>query len=787
MGSIGEIFVELNLLYKATKLRKTFNKLKEVRKEGYEKKYGKSRGCWDYFMLCLCAPCSIVWSIITCKCCVYVWPIFETPFFQRPLVKSIIGFVVGLVGAWLVFALVFYQFRSPRAISIGTCVILAIFLSLGLALSKYIRLLVMVALPSLCSSTTRAVILTVVLVLVVQGPFLNIAFNASALGEAISCTSDNTKDEVKTTSDRFLFPVTNAFNVIKNATQEFERKMQEKMQHIIDVLENAKDVLEKVKDTAKNLCQTITGFIDTLCGVVFDEQECNLQANVCDFPQQLAKKAKNYINSVIQPRIDELKNEIYFNITTDRQIAYNFTSSKTFREVFKEVKKEVARRFSWFGYIVDFAQLFSFLLPLWSLFRASLYIRSFKSKDHYDNLYVSKPLVVIDAMRFQAGKETVLPLQNEERRRYIDPLTLRYTSSETARFIFGLILLSITAIQAFFYLAIDYALYWLIQLLIELKQIQISTPGPPTYNMTVDGSGALSDMYRDIANGANLEVPEPEPAHRKCDLISIEPDEDNRSLILRLLAFSLLTVFLETYALRTRSRVCSWYFPDRAKIRAAWLYNQIIQRRGSFLRFVQKQVKHRIGYDYVEPVSFLDRLTAIFPCVRIFRKAFCGYNPIFCVHCGRQGDPADKENFMKCEGTDNCTGLYCKNCLKDLDNVCAVCSQPIEITNDSDGSEELDSSDEGSDYYNDDYCNDWTRITHAREFNKMRQIAREFRREGVKPYHSSDEESLSGDETVTEDVYKYLNSELGLTRAKVDAMRNNAKLTLESTHSDPNM
>ena len=55
----------------------------------------------------------------------------------------------------------------------------------------------------------------------------------------------------------------------------------------------------------------------------------------------------------------------------------------------------------------------------------------------------------------------------------------------------------------------------------------------------------------------------------------------------------------------------SYYYPDRAKERAVWLYNHILRSRGSFLRFARRQLrKNYKNEEPVEKVTLKQRLFA---------------------------------------------------------------------------------------------------------------------------------------------------------------------------------
>ena len=70
-------------------------------------------------------------------------------------------------------------------------------------------------------------------------------------------------------------------------------------------------------------------------------------------------------------------------------------------------------------------------------------------------------------------------------------------------------------------------------------------------------------------------------------------------------------VVLEAYLLRLRHIIAGTYYPQRERLRAAWLYSHILRRRGTVLKSLRRDVKinfKKTNED--EKLSFLARLTA---------------------------------------------------------------------------------------------------------------------------------------------------------------------------------
>ena len=76
-------------------------------------------------------------------------------------------------------------------------------------------------------------------------------------------------------------------------------------------------------------------------------------------------------------------------------------------------------------------------------------------------------------------------------------------------------------------------------------------------------------------------------------------------------ATCLVMVVIEAYLLRLRHVIAGAYFPQREKLRAAWLYSHILRRRGSVLKSLRRDVKINFKKQLSdEKITLMGRLTA---------------------------------------------------------------------------------------------------------------------------------------------------------------------------------
>ena len=69
-------------------------------------------------------------------------------------------------------------------------------------------------------------------------------------------------------------------------------------------------------------------------------------------------------------------------------------------------------------------------------------------------------------------------------------------------------------------------------------------------------------------------------------------------------------VIFEAYGLRLRRYIMSKHYPERERVRAVWLYNHILRRRGGFKKFLSKNKKKDGQGDADDGVNFFSQLAS---------------------------------------------------------------------------------------------------------------------------------------------------------------------------------
>lgn len=155
----------------------------------------------------------------------------------------------------------------------------------------------------------------------------------------------------------------------------------------------------------------------------------------------------------------------------------------------------------------------------------------------------------------------------------------------------------------------------------------------------------------------------------------------------------------QVYVMRLRHLIMEWYYPDKARERAAWLRIYIRNSRGLFHRLVHKVRTRKLG-QMRGPVRlpFFERFLFVNPKLAGYLARF-GIKREHCAYCGDFGNPKKKaafeEKFSQCS---HCSAFYCTVCRVELKGLCLNCNIPLNVLA-VDVDFEMMSSDEEYDYF----------------------------------------------------------------------------------------
>ena len=336
----------------------------------------------------------------------------------------------------------------------------------------------------------------------------------------------------------------------------------------------------------------------------------------------------------------------------------------------------------------------------------------FQKSDPWDNTYINEEITKIDAKRSQSGRETVIPLDIRERQTFIYAFDPVMTKIEWRRFVFGIVVFSATLSHVMLYFLVDNTVYNLIHGYNQFIDVLINIFSPASLTIGLKGDNFLAKRISKLNNGLDIKKKIVDRL-QECKREPLHPDERTYKQILLYLSIIMITIFCSSYGLRFRHYVCSIFYPERVPIRAVWLYNNILSRRGNIFHFFRRQLLRKVYGDHqIEKVSILDRLCAQYREIRILFTLLGLYGKHkYCKICGQKVMIDGSDQSTSC--ANKCQAYYCYDCVGKQNNVCAVCMNPIDYKLMADMSEEMDSSEDDIAYDRLQYQDFWYQYSES--------------------------------------------------------------------------
>ncbi|XP_064074790.1 DC-STAMP domain-containing protein 2-like [Vanessa tameamea] len=645
----------------------------------------------------------------------------------RFVLKSLIGFVCGIVLTYLCF--IFFVFQLSISLIHATIMssIIGVLLTLGLAFSCRIRCLIFLLIPQLFSRVGRYTLTCYALVLILTGPATNTLRNSEVLTGSMACSQEQIKTNVRHITETVKKP----FNAMKESIKLMVggiKRVTSKMKKIIskislmvtsiaDLIQSSYSWLNYVANVChqkfgtpydhclKSIDRGTKNYIKSLGNDYFWLSN-NSVANSACLPVKSYKTicivsdyATTSFAATLKRRLREYITRINTTFFVNAQIQHIYsyssnessTSSLMAAGIVTEIRKRADPLLTWLSWSSCITSLFLLLI----IFRAKYYQHMFETRSRYDNRYVTKELRDLDFKRYQERRETVLPLNRREQAKYICISSFRLVSSERVYLTRSIIFMAITTFKLLIHMVADYSLYWVLITIRHHGRSQTPlSPGPSDAGVHVSGSGIVGDFIRSILDSIASPLLPQRSITVNCLPNPYPPDLQRYVQIAILIILLWFFALFEPYGLRFRHVIVGHYQPDRAKTRAVWLYNHILRTRGSFMKLARRKLHREYKYSKHENQTFRYWLNSILPCWHL--RYMFGTLPTepHCLLCKTFEELNDSDTKLTNCDKLNCPGVYCIRCFSDIGRMCTVCLSPKDYGDMSDISLEKGSSDE---------------------------------------------------------------------------------------------
>ncbi|XP_075994747.1 LOW QUALITY PROTEIN: DC-STAMP domain-containing protein 2 [Genypterus blacodes] len=655
-------------------------------------------------------------------------------------VWSLLMFALGLLLASLYGAVALFMEGQQLWLCVYTTVGVACLTSFSMGLSAGVRAIVALMLPSTCSVKGKNFLLFLVFSALMSGPLSNTLDNMERAATSLLCGAELAANQTQQLMQRaaaplllrvnmdtltcrgcyFLFvsaavleeikQISSNVNDVVGRVRDFTDTLIDSIRHVARTLRNVRHFMVDIGD----VCNEKMGSPYRKCTSLFVEalndcrdllpKEINALCNIVTPLRKLCVLARvpelfclipSYISSLIKKRLAEpaitafrrLKEEFDFNISASVSVSVDADSSGSLQEMAQSILEDVSSEVQLLQELNKLLAFLGLVLLCWAFIRALLYRRRYLRDNNFDNIYITAQFEEMDQQLASGGGASVLPIRRREAMTYITPCSLFQTFREKRKVVQGLVSVLRHMVTGALLVAVDFLVYWMLDQVHHQLRGDVIARAPLQLMVEVNGSGYMSDIFRDmlsafnVLQGGNITV-----ISKKCLLEPSEPNYTTCFMLGCVYGLSLLVCVAGGFIQRCRSLICAAFHPQRQMERIQFLHKKIQVERKTQNRALRSSAAHRRA-DRPGAATCLSRLRVP---GGAFLAGLLNLSSVTCLTCGervRQGG----HNTVTCV-VPQCRALYCRPCFQSLGNICTVCMRPLTFQEDSE--EELDSSDD---------------------------------------------------------------------------------------------
>ncbi|KAM3721561.1 DC-STAMP domain-containing protein [Dirofilaria immitis] len=549
----------------------------------------------------------------------------------------------------------------PSRLGVYVSIVVQFILGLMIPFPSF-RAVVLITAIKLVTSRLRSIILMFLMLWAFQIPATNTTRNLQMLAESVACVSDSAI-QIGNQLAAEINMQTNKLSLsgLKEQSRFFIkhlknfRNIMRKLQNIIVKFgKQTKDYLVQLLKV-KEYCQRFFIAPYYFCIRIFDES-----AQYCDrFTLYRGLQTCKFVKDMRTKEAEAAKKSWEeLGISINHTIERNRT--KTFR--LGRMKEELEGILNQFKVFVDILSItIKFIVPnliIVTLLMAALYVVKYKQKEKADNVYITEEFRNVDMMREAQGQPSLLPLLPKEREIYIEGFTLRMTSKEKMRMLFAFAITLIGGFLPTVLVLLDLFTYQMLYFTYSfLQSNDTRTDRLDFYNLRAAGEGFMAKLLQRILlifhpiTGSQYS----DDDWRQCFMEPNPPDFQLIRLMIFLYLIALLLCVIQVYVVRFRRLIVQYYWPERIKPRALWLYNQILESRKNVLTQLVKAAKEKELKDQLIEDEVSGRGNLVNRGLTVL-----GADQYRCTRCFRSDlSIADASNSRICA---NCNNLYCTDC-----------------------------------------------------------------------------------------------------------------------------
>ncbi|XP_041442124.1 DC-STAMP domain-containing protein 2-like [Xenopus laevis] len=632
----------------------------------------------------------------------------------RNVLSSFFAFFCGLLLTSVYGFTVLFILNYNLYFCIVTTTIMGFFLSLGMAFYETVRVNMLLMLLQFFSAHGKELLLWLGFIMIFTGPGLNTLDNVGRVGDTMQCGMEKF---VNQTIDMMLLmqkPLMLFANSIKKLAESFKgvgdkandaldnlsyevKRIGHGLHRVWFNLYNLKEICNEaigapdkkcfeIFKNGKQNCLNVMGKGGFICNVVDAASVlCHLSNPVCVAPAFVQFLARSHKTKPIQWMIQNFKEQFAFNMTVNKDFDITFNSSKSMFQAARDILEEIDNQIAPYREAASMFTYFIFFLILNFYVKALWYRTSYLFENAFDNVYITRNFVELDAFRARRGAEILMPLNKKESAKLYRPASLSLSKKETQGYMYGIITVFRNSMLAFTFMCVDYGIYWILQMVYAILGrdpiVKATTPIGRESETSF-----FSESIHSLANSLNtMQADSTKTVASNCLVVPAPPNHQQYIILGIVHAVALFVCIFGPYIQRLRHSICAYYYPFREQQRICYLYNKLMTKRHILTTNLKKSLKATGDTGHTNIFNVLALKVPLLRKSRLTKGTQC------CTSCAKIFQDFNSFEFRPCITT-GCKALYCRDCADILNNTCIMCLMPFTYDNNIDV--EMDSSDE---------------------------------------------------------------------------------------------
>ncbi|CAD5224735.1 unnamed protein product [Bursaphelenchus okinawaensis] len=561
-----------------------------------------------------------------------------------PSVNNTLSLIVSLASCvfvgllfYLTFSIKYASFPKETGTFIGLVVLVVV---CAIQLLPMIRAVIIIAIPGLMTGQVRAIFMLMIVTWAFQVPAINVTKNIHTMTMTAMCVQDGVKGNVKEMKsgvgerlraipkqifEKFLESNNGPFETLKAILKKVDESINKMLAWEKEMAQKIKEMLEGCEEDTRMPYYRCIETVDKMYYDCLDDnyevicspikllrQTCaasRVMTLKCEWPHYLKKMLEETVGTAVKFGLKKslamAKDSFFYQLYEDKKSSINDTIESA-----KEMELNVSHTFDHNrmlainvdaikaklrdqvsgleGFIRTVIWLLNMMvLPLfiWPFFTAVLYVVRFYRNPKYDNYFHSSHLEEVEIERRKKGTPTILPLMPAEKKTIVKVLDIKFSRNEKPYLYFSLVMTVISALVPLVIIMIDIAFFKMMEKSYKFFNQNLTVAEIPNhYELKVAGTGfmkellqGLMDIFQPLHSGLQ------DALWKECFEEPSPPDYLLFELMLALFVAAIVFCFLQIYAKRWRHVIAERIFPEKIRVRALRLYNELVELRSTLV------------------------------------------------------------------------------------------------------------------------------------------------------------------------------------------------------------